>query len=62
MAHLRGQVIWEFQVDILYTLVSLIVVVRFKRWKAAAKLKAKDAQAPDVDPTVMRLLHYHLWR
>lgn len=52
--------LWELQVDVSYSLVSLVIVVSLKRRKATAKFKAEDAQTPDIDPLVMRLLKYHL--
>jgi hypothetical protein len=62
MAHLRGQMIREFQIDILNTLVSFIIVVGFERWKTATKLETKDAQAPYIHSAVMWFLYHHFRR
>ena len=62
VAHLWGQVIRELQINRLNTLVGLVIVMRLKRWEATAKLKAKDAQTPNVHSFVMGFLYYHLLR
>jgi hypothetical protein len=62
VAHFRGEMVGEFQIYILNTLVSLIVVVGFKGRETATKLKAENAQAPNVYSAVVGLLHNHFRR
>lgn len=60
MAHFRRQVLWKLQVNFTDSLISFIIVLSLKWWKATTKLEAQNAQAPDVDSLIVWLFDDHL--
>lgn len=60
VAHFMRQMVWKLQVDLTDSLISFVIVLSLKWWKATAKLETQNAQAPDVDSLIVRLFDDHL--